>query len=81
MSAKTAVLLFYAIILFFIFAVIVNLFMKYKNFSREYRRLGRRVKYSSGEDKKHWIRKRRKLWFMWIPFYKEKKKHSNHKHR
>ncbi len=71
MSAKTVILLFYAIILFFIFAVLVNIFMKYKSFSREYSRLSRRVKYSSGEDKKHWIRKRRKLWLIWIPFYKE----------
>lgn len=66
-------LLFLIIIGFFIIALAIVFFEKYKDFSKKLRSIERELKYAKGEEKKYWTRKKYKLWLTtWLPFFKNK---------
>ena len=54
-----------ALIIFVVFAVSF-----YNYFSRELQYLNTEIRRTDGEEKRYWIRKRRRLWLSLLPFVK-----------
>lgn len=63
-------------VLIFIFAIIFvltilgALLLFFVDFSRELRYLNKEIQCTAGEERKHWIRQRRRLWLSLLPFIK-----------
>lgn len=58
------------IILFFAAVLLVSLVMKLDAFSRERKYIDREIQRSTGEERKYWQQKKRRLWRMFLPFYR-----------
>lgn len=58
----------------FIILILVGLFIRLctfiEDFASELRYLNREIDRTDGSERRHWIRKRRKLWLSLIPFVK-----------
>lgn len=52
--------------------IIVNLSIYFSNFTRQLRYLNGEIKRTRGSERKHYIRRRRRLWLSLIPFVKER---------
>ena len=57
-------IIFAAILLFYGLAIFLN------DFSRELRYLNNEIKRTSGKEREHWLRRRRRLWLSLLPFVK-----------
>lgn len=55
---------------FILILLIVWLAMFINNFSRELRYIKNEIRRNDGEEKKHWLRRKRRLWLSLIPFVK-----------
>lgn len=55
---------------FFLFIVIGRLAMFINDFSSELRYLNNEIGRTTGAERRHWIRQRRRLWLSLIPFVK-----------
>ena len=55
---------------FFLFLVISRFAMFINDFSRELKYLNNEIGRTTGAERRHWIRQRRRLWLSLIPFVK-----------
>lgn len=62
--------LFYYLIAIVAGVLVLSVVFKLDAFFSDLRRINLEIKRSSGGEKKYWIRKKRKLWRMLIPFTK-----------
>lgn len=53
-----------------ILALMIGMVSSMNSFSRELRYLNREIKRSYGVERKHWLRRRRRLWLSLLPFVK-----------
>ena len=56
--------------LFFLIIILVGLVFYFKEFSYELKLLNCEINRTTGSERRHWIRKRRRLWLSLIPFVK-----------
>ena len=54
----------------FLLAVVVGLCAFFSNFSSELKYLNIEIRRTSGSERRHYIRKRRRLWLSLLPFVK-----------
>lgn len=54
----------------FLIAILFGLAQFFNDFSHELRYLNNEIGRTDGEERKHWIRRRRRLWLSLIPFVK-----------
>ena len=55
---------------FFLLLILVGLVSFINDFSHELRYINCEIGRTTGEERKHWIRQRRRLWLSLIPFVK-----------
>ncbi len=54
----------------FLIAFLLNFIQFMNDFSRELKYLNNEIERTTGDDRRHWIRQRRRLWLSLIPFVK-----------
>ena len=69
-SDTLIVLVIVIIAIMAISALMVGVVSSMNSFSRELRYLNREIKRSYGAERKHWLRRRRRLWLSLLPFVK-----------
>ena len=69
-SDTLIVLVIVIIAIMAISALMVGMVSSMNSFSRELRYLNREIKRSYGVERKHWLRRRRRLWLSLLPFVK-----------
>lgn len=67
---KLAIVAGVLIAVLFLFLIIVCLANFVNDFSQELRYLNCKIGCTTGAERRHWIRKRRRLWLSLIPFVK-----------
>lgn len=55
---------------FFLIAILIGLVQFFNSFSQELRYLNIEIGRTSGTERRHWIRRKRRLWLSLIPFIK-----------
>lgn len=74
MLTKESDIVLYALIgiiaLFFLVLLVVGGVSFYNSFSRELQDINNEIRRTRGEERQHWMRKRRRLWLSLIPFIK-----------
>ena len=50
--------------------LIMGLVVYFRKFVKELQKLNRRIRDTGGSSRRHWIRRRRRLWLSLIPFVK-----------
>ena len=56
-------------VLLFLGGLLVLLVQKYNHFRQELDYVNSEIRRTDGKQKKYWLKKRRRLWLDWIPFY------------
>lgn len=59
-----------SIVLFFLVLLVVGGVSFYNRFLRELQDINNEIRRTRGEERQHWMRKRRRLWLSLIPFIK-----------
>ena len=58
------------IVVFFLVLLMARLAVVLNDFKRELRLLNNEIMRTRGEERKYWLRRRRRLWFSLLPFVK-----------
>ncbi len=58
------------VMLIFLALLTFRLALVYTEFKRELRQINNEILRTQGAEREYWIRRRRKLWLLWLPFVK-----------
>ena len=64
----TDILLIVIAVILFLPAILIGLALRINSFVRELRYLNIEISRTTGEQRRHWLRLRRRLWLSLIPF-------------
>lgn len=71
MGETLVIILFSIFAAFLVIVLVLSIARRLQYFSKRLRYLKLEIRRTSGRERKYWIRKKRKLWLSWLPFFHE----------